>query len=82
MPFVCYGGGAVLALRTSRNPSVCLPPRVGIDIFVKTGIDLQFRKPLGLHLSFAYHYTKFQKAVGETDDFTGPQGLLGVFWQF
>ncbi len=82
MPFVCYGGGAVLALRASRNPSVGLPPRVGVDIFVETGIDLRLRESLGFHLSFAYHYTKFQQAVGETDDFTGPQGMLGVFWQF
>ena len=82
MPYVSYGGGVVLALRTSRNPSVGLPPQVGLDIFVETGIDAHLRGAVGLHLSFAYHYTKFQAVVGETDDFTGPQGMLGLFWRF
>ncbi len=82
MPYVSYGGGAVLALRHSRNPSVGLPPQVGMDIFVETGIDAHLRRPFGAHLSFAYHYTKFQADVGETDDFTGPQGMFGIFWQF
>ncbi len=82
MPYVSYGGGVVLALRTSRNASIGLPPQVGLDIFVETGIDARLGRALGLHLSFAYHYTKFQVPVGETDDFTGPQGMVGIFWKF
>ncbi|NOY77116.1 MAG: hypothetical protein GXO76_04525 [Calditrichaeota bacterium] len=85
MPCVSYGAGLLLGIPKSQKnseTSKTSPKAIGIDIFIGTGFDLVLTKAAGFHVEFSYHYAKFSSPVGDTDDFTGPQGVLGFYYQF
>jgi len=85
MPCVSYGAGLLLGIpRAQKTSETSNAPQkaIGIDIFVGTGFDMVLVKAVGFHVEFSYHYAKFSSPVGDTDDFTGPQGILGLYYQF
>ncbi len=83
MPCVSYGAGLLLGIPQKEPKTSAVPSKsIGIDIFVATGFDVAFSKAFGFHMDFSYHYAKFPSNVGDTDDFTGPQGILGLYYRF
>ncbi len=85
MPCVSYGAGILLGIpkaQKTNQASGAIKKSIGIDIFIGTGFDMILTKKMGFHVEFSYHYAKFPLSVGDTDDFTGPQGILGLYYQF
>lgn len=83
MPCVSYGAGLLFGIPKKEPKTTVTPSKsIGIDIFVATGFDIAFSKAIGFHMDFSYHYAKFSSNVGDTDDFTGPQAILGLYYGF
>ena len=84
-PYVSYG---VAAYFGSENKVKGLQAELrrhtemGLGVNFGAGIDLLLARHWGLGAEFRYHYAKFSKKLGLTDDYSGPKLSAGVYYLF
>lgn len=84
-PFVSYGISFFVG-NESRSPKKRYPdsdnPEVGYGANVGAGFDILLVKHWALTIEFCYHYVRFNRDIGRTDDYSGPKISAGFIYLF
>lgn len=84
-PFVSYGVSFFVG-NESTSPNKHFPdsddPEVGYGANVGAGFDLLLAKHWSATIEFCYHYVRFNRSIGRTDDYSGPKISTGLVYIF
>ncbi len=83
VPYMIYGIGWFLGNERTKNSSsldFLNNPEIGLGFNLGAGFDFMVR-PFNFVIEFKYHYVTFNKAIGSTHNFSGPQiGVQAIYF--
>ena len=82
-PFVSYGVSVFWGAEHSENSNLNLfktAGEVGYGVNVGAGFDFVLTQALVLTTEFSYHYVRFNRVIGYSDDYSGPKVQAGFYF--